>query len=255
MRKALLKVAALAFLTVSGALAAAQAPAGPSDQADDGWQFEVTPYFWLVGLQGEIETGGLIGGSIDASFSEILKSLDFGIMGTFQARKGRVGFFLDAMYGKLSKSGQTSGPLADEAKVELVMQTYAVAVSYRLLEGRIPLDIVGGVRVMPIQAALEVTSGALEGSQASGGGTSVDGFAGARLALPLTRRLTADAYADLGAGDSTLTWQALSGLSYRLSRTVSARAGFRYLSIENEEPDIRTKIGEGGFYAGCGIRF
>lgn len=255
MRKDILTIGALTILIVSGLSAAAPAPAESAGQASDAWQFEIMPYLWAPGLQGDITAGNSIDGAIDAIFSDILKSLDFALMGSFQIRRGRVGLLFDGIYTKFSKSGVTSGTLIDEVRAEVTTQIYSLAASYRILDGRIPLDIVGGIRVMPIRAALEVTSGILEGSQASGSNTPLAGFVGARVAFPLMSRLTLDAYADVGAGGSTLTWQTLAGLSYRLSGTFSAKLGFRFLGIDTEKPEIQTKIVGGGFYAGVGICF
>ena len=253
MRKGTFIIATLVILAASGLSVASPALAQSEDKASNDWQFRIIPDFWLVGVSGDIRAGNLIDTTIDASFSDILKSLDFGLMGAFQVRKGRVAFIFDGMYAKLSKDGLASGGLGESVRAGIKVRLYSFAVSYRILKGWAPLSIVGGIRVMPIQADLEVTSGIAEGTQTSGSNTSLDGFVGASLAFPLMSRWTLEGYADIGTGDSKLTWQTLAGLSYKLSRTMSAKFGFRYLSIENEKPDFRTKIGIGGFYAGVGI--
>jgi len=253
MRKASLIAVALAVLVAPGISGPVPAAAPSADPAPHAWQFEIIPYLWLAGISGDIRVGNLIDATIDASFSDILKSMDFALMGAFQARKGRVGFLFDGLYIKASKNGLGAGSPGEIVRAEVKMQLYSLAASYRILNGRIPLDIVGGARLLPISTGLEVTSGILEGSQASGSRTAVDGFVGAKLAYPLMRRLTLEAYADIGTGDSKLSWQTLTDLSYRLSRAVSAKLGYRYLSINNQKSTTQIRIGMGGIFAGVGI--
>ena len=248
-------VLVLTLAAVFGLFAAPPALAQSVEPSAGGWQLEVTPYIWMVGLTGDIQAGS-VSGTIEASFSDILNSLDFGLMGLLQVRKGRFGFGFDGMYSRLTKDGTTSGAVGagQDVHVELVSQLYSFTVSYRALNGRVPLDLGVGVRLMPNSATLEVNPGEFPGPLASGGNTAVDGFVAARLSVPLAGRWSLEAYADVGAGDSKLSWQAIGGLKVGLSRTVSLKLGYRYLSIHNESPDLSTKIAEGGFYLGVGIR-
>ena len=214
------------------------------------WQVEIAPYFWTPGITGDIRAGES-SVSIGASFSDLLSSLDFGLMGMVQVRKGRVGFVFDGMYARLAKDGESSGTGDRTVHAELVTQVYSFAASYQALK---VLSIIGGARLMPVSADLEVTSGEFEGQQASGGDTALDGYVGARLDVPLMRRFQLDLYGDVGAGDSELSWQALAGLKYGLSKSVSLMLGFRTLGIQNETPDLQTKFVEGGFYFGAGFK-
>jgi opacity protein-like surface antigen len=172
-------------------------------------------------------------------------------MGTFAARKGRWGVLFDGIYARLSKDSTPSGDTGGSVHTTVTAQTYALALSFQALRH---LEILGGVRVMPISASLEVTSGALAGAKASGSNTAVDGYVGARLALPLAGRWALDVYGDIGTGDSKFVWQGLAGLSVKLSKTLTGKLGFRYLSIENESSNVQTTMAEGGFYIGLGIR-
>ncbi len=245
----------LAIAVAFGLSSATPALGQTSGQGLEGWQVEVTPYVWMAGLSGDIQAGD-VSGTIGASFSDILNSLDFGLMGLLQVRHGRLGFGFDGMYTRLTNDGTSSGAGGESEGVhaEIVSQLYAFTVAYRVLDGRVPVDVGVGARLMPTSAALELTSGDLAGARASGGNTAVDGFVGVRVSVPLSNRWALEGYADLGAGDSKLSWQALGGLKVRVSGTISLKLGYRYLSIRNESPDLSSNIGEGGFYLGLGIR-
>jgi opacity protein-like surface antigen len=240
----------LAALAALGFFMTMPVLAQSAGQASTDWQFRLTPYAWVTGFTGEIRAGEAVE-SIGASFSNILDSLDFGLMGAFEARKGRWGFLFDGFYAKLSKDGSTSGAADISVHAKLIAQLYSLALSFRALPN---LDILGGVRMMPVSASLGITSGVLDGRQASGSSTAVNGFVGARLALPLARRWTLDVYGDIGTGDSKLVWLAQAGLSLNLSRTLTAKLGYRYMSIENEASDVQVTMVMGGFYFGLGIR-
>jgi hypothetical protein len=74
-------------------------------------RFEVTPYLWAAGIDGDIQFGRLPKTNVDQSFSDILDVLGIGVMGAFEARKDRWGFLFDAMYLKISDDASTPGPL------------------------------------------------------------------------------------------------------------------------------------------------
>ena len=76
----------------------AQSAGGPSGD----WRYEFTPYLWASGMKGDVQAGNLPRTSVDMSFTDILDILDFGIMGAFEARKGRWGLLFDAIYMKVS---------------------------------------------------------------------------------------------------------------------------------------------------------
>src|SRR6185295_18029811 len=70
---------------------------GASAQTVPEWQYSVTPYFWMAGLDGQIGVRSLET-NVDMSFGDILDALKFGIMGTAEARHKTYVFGLDGMY-------------------------------------------------------------------------------------------------------------------------------------------------------------
>jgi hypothetical protein len=74
---------------------------------EDTWRFEATPYLWAASLQGDVGVGRLTAEDIDASFSDLLKSLSVGFMGSFEAQKDRYGLFADINYIHLTETPPT----------------------------------------------------------------------------------------------------------------------------------------------------
>ena len=141
---------AAALLLGAGVPAGAQTAAGQSGR----WQYELTPYLWASGMKGDVQAGALPRTSVDMSFSDILDVFDFGLMGAFEARNGRWGLLFDGMYMKVSDSAtaRRTGPgpigatLTANADVKMEQTMLAGAVAYRAMEGRSPVDVIGGLR-------------------------------------------------------------------------------------------------------------
>jgi hypothetical protein len=220
-----------------------------------GWQFEVTPYLWGAALDGDIQLGDLPKTEVDESFSDIWDVLDIGLMGTFEARKDRWGLLFDAMYIKVSDDEATPGPLFDDVEVEVIQQLYQFAGTYRVVEGSPTVDLVGGARYNYVKSQIEIDPGILAGRRGSRSVDWWDGFVGARAIIPFAERWSLVGYADIGAGGSDLTWQALAGVNYRFSPAISTKLGYRSLSVDYEESNFLYDMNTSGLYLGVGIRF
>ena len=79
----------------------------------------------------------------------------------------------------------------------------------------------------------------------------LDGIVGLRGMTALSDKWYVNYHADIGTGDSDLTWQALVGLNYRFSN-VDAAFGYRYLKWELND-DTFDDLDISGPYAG--VRF
>lgn len=100
-----------------------------------GWEFSVTPYAWLVGVSGQVKSGGRTF-DIDASFYDIMSKSDYVIplMGYAEARNGRWSIFADAFYTQMEfgKSTVVQRNVGADASLSLtgkasVVQTLAFA--------------------------------------------------------------------------------------------------------------------------------
>jgi predicted porin len=232
------------------------------------WQFELTPYFWAAGMKGDVQAGNLPKTSVDMSFSDIWDNLDFGAMGAFEARKGRWGLLFDAIYMKVSTSATSSrtgpGPigatLTANANLTMEQTMLAAAVAYRVSDGPTATDVIGGARYSKIDADASI-SGSLFGQTGfvarSGDKDWVDPYIGVRVQHPIADRWTVVGYADIGGFGvgSDLTWQALAGVDYHFSKTLSGNFGYRYLDVDYDKGGFLYDMANSGLYLGVGIRF
>jgi len=264
MKALVLGAAIVAALGATPTVAQAQAAAS----SGGGWTFEFTPYLWGAGMSGEVGAGALPTMNVDMSFSDILDNLDAGLMGAFEARNGRWGLLFDAIYMKLAHSATASrtgpGPIGStttaSAELEMTQTVYAAAVAYRAIEGRTPLDVIGGARYakLTVDAQIDGSFYAQTGTVAASAEKSwVDPYIGVRVQHPIAERWTLVGYADVGGFGvgSDFTWQALAGVNYEFSKSIAGKFGYRYLYVDYDKDGFRYDMGNSGLYLGAGIRF
>lgn len=72
------------------------------------WELRVTPYAWLVGMNGDVTVNGRKT-EVDASFIDLVEKSDsiIALFGNFEARKGRFSLYNDSLYAKLTASKNT----------------------------------------------------------------------------------------------------------------------------------------------------
>jgi hypothetical protein len=92
---------AAAILMAAAVPARAQAPARQTAAMDDQWHFNLAPYFYMAGVQGDVGVANLPPVTVDASFSDILENLDVGLQARFEARRNRFGFGADVVWMNL----------------------------------------------------------------------------------------------------------------------------------------------------------
>ena len=231
-----------AGLALTAALAGS--PAAAQDLTAGDWKFRAQIYGWFPTLSSEstfAAPGG--GGSTSLDAGNVIDSLRFAFMGTFEARKGKVGLLTDYIYLDFdaekggSRDLSFSGPLgivnipADaSADVNLRLRGWAwsLAGTYALVERpNYEMQLVGGVRLLKIDTTLDWN---LRGNVASlpqftriGAYTTKesvwDAIVGAKGALRFGEgnRWFVPYYVDIGTGESDLTWQAMSGVGYAFS--------------------------------------
>jgi hypothetical protein len=244
------------FLILALAGLAATLPAGAQSTAASGkWQFEITPYFWLSGLETNIKVGLVPEQSTYVSFSELSKLVHVGLAGQFEARKDRWGFLIDAMYVDLGTTKVQSGKMPGDVDVTMKQSSFSLAGLARVVEGKAAVDLFAGVRYSYMSSDLKLTSGSYAGLEKSTTDDWVDGFGGARLLVSLARAWTLEWYGDIGTGGSTLSWATWAGLDIRFSRVFYGKVGYRYSYFNRPQDSGYLKQKKSGPYFALGIRF
>ena len=229
-------------------------PAGTLAAEQDSWQFGASIYGWFPDISGQTTftpPGG--GGDFEIGIDQILDNLEFTLMGKFDARKGRAGFFVDMIYLGVgnSKSGITEGtiggsqiPVGASADVTLDLDSWiwTVAGYYRMNDqADSSFDLLAGLRYTDVtQKASWNITGTVGGNPITPiTGTGESGLENWDLIVGARGQFNFGAnnswfvpyYLDVGTGDSDFTWQGMAGIGYTFGwgETVAA---WRYLEYD-----------------------
>ena len=222
--------------------------------AEDRWTFQAILYGYFPDVGGSTRFPERSGGSsINVNNDQLLDSLNFAFMGTFEARKGRWGLFTDFIY--LDVSGEQSNtrefaiggqgiPSSLNANLDFGIKgtMWTIAGEYLLVnDPSTTLYVVGGARLLDVKETLSYNLSADFGpfvGPGRNGNTEVkesywDAVVGVkgRYAFGANREWFLPYYADIGTGQSDLTWQAFGGLGYQFSWG-SVLGGWRYIDYE-----------------------
>ena len=249
-------IASLALLLVLSVISNAAA------QDEDDWQFDLTLYGWFTDIGGTVShPGGVVpGGPFDVDVSVIIDNLSMVFMGGFEARKSRWSIIADAIYLGIGNDKDTFLTTASgvpvKANVDLDFSAWLLtgAVGYEVVQSdRGTLSVVGGVRYATID--VDATLGVLrQEAKRSESQSLVDGIVGLRGFINLNEQWYVPYYADIGTGDSDLTWQALAGIGYRFSWG-DIKLVYRYLKYEMDDDKLLKDLDLSGPALGVVFRF
>ena len=197
---------------------------------DDKWHFEVTPYFWAAGIDGEATVQGR-DVDIDADFDDIFDAVDAG--GGLLTRAQRGAF---VVYGQFDYVGMDTDKLDDApANASIQTDTFLGALAAGLqFKGPFKdstIDLLGGVRYAWIKNDLDITGV----TSAEDSIDIVDGIIAVRPSFRLSEKWRLNAAFAVGAGDSDLTWEVQPALQYQISENLAVRVGYRRLFYDIED--------------------
>ena len=111
--------AAILSLTISASFSQGTAIAAESDD----WKFRVTPYLWMLGLDGTTASLGQ-DTDVDASFSDIFDVLNIALSANMELSKGNFFIVFDPMYAQLEADfvgPGGGGPIGGKLDVDMVI--------------------------------------------------------------------------------------------------------------------------------------
>lgn len=272
------------FMAITLLVLGATAMKVSAQEDPDQLKFTMYPNLWLPTIEGEIRYTTLPNGSsgspqVSVEPGDWLESFDFGLVLTSELRKGRKSLFSDFMYMKLSSSDSqikainfggtvvtTALDIGTEVELEEFLAT--VAGGYTVVKNeRFSADLIAGVRYLWLESDLGYNLSATVTGPLGGGQTFArtgevkqnddlwNGIGGVRGRINVgDGNWFIPYYADIGAGDSKLTWQAFSGLGYVFG-SWDMMVGYRRLTFEGKDDDLAEELTMAGPIIGAAIRF
>lgn len=232
---------------------------GVSAQSSETWNYQITPYLWGAGQTGTVQYGsGLPPVDVNLSFSDILENLDVAGMIILNANKGRFGLTFDYQYVNLNSEGTTPGTDFGNAEVDSISSIGTILGEYRIRNNeQSSLWAGGGLRYWNVSTDLDLSAGTQPATSASSGDNWFDPVIGLRGRTDITDRWFATGWAyagGFGAGSDAMV-DVLGGVGYEFTDTVSGVFGYRYLSVDRDEPDFLYDVEQQGFMAGISFNF
>jgi hypothetical protein len=230
--------------------------AAPQSSSGAGWEFTVSPYFFLASLDGTI---GAVGqqAEVNARFRDLFRNLDFAIMGQVEARKGNWSILGDAMYMSLSGERVTPNPLFGDIEVEVKETIIEPAVAYRVLKvERGSIDLIGGVRFWHVKPHITFQPRILPLVDVEESKIWADPIVGARGTASLSPRVFLQGRFDVGGFgvSSDFTGQVFGGLGFQVKPRVALVGGYRYLRVDYANEGFIFRTAMSGIVLGAKFR-
>ena len=202
-------------------------------QESDSWEFRVTPYLWMLGLDG---TTAALGNDVpvDASFKDILDNLNIALSVNMELSKGKVFIVLDAMYAQLEMDIEGPDPIAGTVDIDLVIAD--LAVGYKVNEN---FDLYAGARLY--DQDIGITLSMLP--KVTLGDDWTDFILGFRVHNDMSEKWSFMAKLD-GAvsGDSESAWYVQAVFLRHFSKNRHLDLGWRYYDVDYESGSGLTRF-------------
>jgi hypothetical protein len=273
-----MKMIAAAIMLVGYAVTAA----GQED--NDQWQFQITPYIWLPTISADLNydpppSGGGGGPSIDAGPTDWLDLVNGLALVNAGVQKDRFSLFTDVVFLSLESEEDRVASVLDNVQVpvdvDLNLNTetdfdglsWTLAAGYSLQRTETSnFEVFAGARLLDLEAKV---SWNLTAAITTPGGDVVlpaqgsiaqdeklwDGIIGVRGHFALGEsKWSVPYYVDAGTGDSDLTWQAMTGLTYTYGWG-DLMFVYRHLAYEQGADGFLEHLSFGGPGVGARFRF
>lgn len=207
------------------------------------WRYSIAPYLWGTNIDGKV--GGRRGEvDVSADFSDLVEFTDIAGALRFEAVK-KWGFFGDIWFASLSNDKNT--PLGKaEADFDQMIAEAGGLYAYRP-----DLTTYLGIRYQSVDGDIRIPVIGESGLDESW----MDAIIGVRYTPDFGRGWLGLLRADIGAGDSDLTWLAQLGVGYHFGNRWSGYLAYRYLDTDLDEGDFKWEMVQEGLGLGLVYQF
>ena len=249
MKTKLMTAIAAGLVLAAGLAAAAAEP--------QGWKFELTPYLWAEGLEGDVTINGQEA-EFEKEFSDLFDMLDIGgsLFGVAQYNRfiflGAVDYFSRST-DELDVEDQPEGRTLDSK-----MLLGEVAAGYQFdgfMEG-MTISVLAGARMTSMELDLELDAG----ETASKDNDLVDPVLMLNPSIPIFPSkidgLRFNPILAIGGGnDADLVYELFPQFQYQITDHLAARLGYRTIGYKFEDGDNELNINLAGLIVGAGLTF
>lgn len=217
------------------------------------WKNEISIYGWLPSISATTPFPNSGDSSVDAE--QIIDNLKMVFMGGYAGRNDTWSVYGDLIYVDLGDSRSHTFPNNDVATVSLDMKAMLInaGVGYNLVNtGSGILDLTAGIRYLELK--VDLNTDLFVNRSLSGSKDFTDFFIGVRGYKNINENWYIPYEADIGTGDSQLSWQLFTGVGYRYDWG-DVKLGYRYLEYDMEDDAIVEGLTLNGAVLGVSIKF
>ena len=228
------------LLMISVMLLLVAAPVSAEEKSAGDTEFGFEAYLWMPTLRANTPTGD----PVLITFGDLLKNLDMTAMIRGSVQKDRFFGVADVLYMNLGTSQKHDGeflgqPVTGKLKVGLDAWALNFVGGYNLLDnGKDTFGLAAGARYLKL--TLDTTIKVEDQKQKNSiDGNTWDGVVGLKGRHNYPDGHYFNYYADVGGGDSKLTWQALVNFAYDYKK-FTGTIGYRYVkwNFKNDAPAL-----------------
>ena len=204
------------------------APVSAEEKSAGDTEFGFEAYLWMSTVRATTVTGH----PVLITFGDIVKSLDFTVMLRGSVQKDRFFGMADMIYLNISDSHTHDGeflgqPVTGKHDIGLEAWILNFIGGYELVDnGKDTFGLAAGARYLKL--TLDTTVKLEDEKEKSFGDAVWDGVVALRGRHNFPDGHYLNYYADVGGGDSKLTWQALADFAYDYKK-FTGKIGYRYL--------------------------
>ncbi len=229
--------------------------------APEGWKFEITPYLWAAGLEGDVTLNGQ-SADFEKSASDLLDAVEIGGSLFGMAQYNRFVLGAQADFFSLSTENLDIEDQPQGGKIDCDMLLTQAAVGYMIdgwMEGQ-TFTFGVGVRNLHMELDMEVYGN----GTASRDNDITDPYLIVWPVLPLFpskldgRLVLNPVFSIGGGGDSELTYELFPQLRYQFTELVQGRIGYRTVGYKfegDDNEDNEVNINLAGLIFGVGVTF
>lgn len=221
-----------------------------AEEANEAYEFELTPYLWAASISGTTAVDGEESPPIDSDYNFFsLDNLDGVASATFTARKNQWGFLFDFLYVAYEDTLQEGTLFQTTPRLEGIIIEYTGAYAPKSVDN---LEVIAGIRQQNIDVSLVIANQNPEANV-----NWFDPFIGVIYGIPLKGGFSMTLRGDVGGFgiESDIAVNAAAMFRYQFGNTLSAQFGYRYLKVKFDDSSLVYDIGLDGFLLGLGIRF
>jgi hypothetical protein len=231
--------------------------------AQESWNFRLSPYGWLAGLEGDIaSTAAVPAAPVDVTPSDVIEDLETAAMLIFSAKRGRHGIFTDLFYADLQSGMELiPQPIGLRANVGAETTIFSAAYQYEFFRSQsASADILLGARYWSVESVLIFSGGAgqLAGLKLSSSEDWTDPLVGIKGHRSLgNSRFYVEGGASIGGfGAGSDLYTEFSGvIGYRWNKAISTAFGYRRYDVDYADGGFIYDVTQQGLQFGLSWAF